>query len=45
MCEGGGKKNIVELFFVQHSYGLSLLAGYLFQIFVVSHVLDYRESL
>ena len=43
MCEGG-KKNIVELFFVLYSYGLSLLAGYLFQIFVVSHVLDYRES-
>lgn len=38
------KRNIVELFFALYSYRLSLLAGYLFQIFVVSRVLDYRES-
>lgn len=38
------KRNTAELFFALNSYGLSLLAGDLFQIFVVSHVLDYRES-
>lgn len=37
-------KDLVELSSVLHSYGLSLLAEHLFQIFVVSRVPEYRDA-
>lgn len=43
MCERK-KGEIGDLFFVLCSYRLSFVDGYLFQIFVVFHVLDSRDA-